>query len=145
PSCFERQAVLHPRRTALGSGAWQPTYEELNDTANRLARALLSHGGAPGDRVALLMKHDTPLIAAMLAVLKAGRIVVVLNATDPAARLAKVLNDAEPAIILADATHRGLALRIAGKRCGVLCFEDQLSGEPAPNPEVRTSPEDIAF
>lgn len=145
PSCFERQVVLHPHRTALGSGAWRPDYAQLNDAANRLAHALLAGGGSAGDRVALLMNHDTPLIAAMLAVLKAGRIVVVLNATDPAARLGKMLLDAGPSIILTDSTHRGLAVRIAGKGCSVVGVEDHLSGQPAPNPDIRISPDDIAF
>ena len=38
PSSFERSVARHRLRTALGSGAWQPSYEELNASANRLAR-----------------------------------------------------------------------------------------------------------
>jgi hypothetical protein len=44
------------------------------------------HRGRAGSD--LLLRHDTPLIAAVLAVWKAGRCVVVLNTTDPVTRLA---------------------------------------------------------
>ena len=76
-SMFEQQAILHSSRLALGSGDWQPSYAELNGAANYLARRLLAHGGAASERIALLMQHDSPLIAAVLSVLKSGRIVVV--------------------------------------------------------------------
>src|SRR5262249_40933152 len=102
PAHFARLAQAHNSRTALVSDAWHPTYRELNQTANRLAHTLLDRGGATGDRFAILMRHDTPLIAAMLAVLKAGRIVVILNPSDPTGRLMHVMRDAEPVSILAD-------------------------------------------
>jgi non-ribosomal peptide synthetase component F len=104
---FERAAELHHFRKALGSGAWQPTYRELNETADRLAQALLCRGGAPTDRVAVLMRQDGPLIAAILAVLKAPRIAVVLDSNDPAARLKQQMENAEPAVVLYQATHGG--------------------------------------
>jgi len=44
-----------------------------------MAHAILARGGSPGDRVAILMEHDAPAVAAVVAVMKAGRIVVVLN------------------------------------------------------------------
>src|SRR5437879_3848427 len=82
PARFARVAQAHGCRTALVSDVWQLSYRELNETANRWGLELLNRGGALGDRVAILMRHDAPLIAAMLCVLKVGRIVVVLNPTD---------------------------------------------------------------
>src|SRR5438105_7445134 len=79
-AAFEQAAAIHRDRTALGAGAWQPTYGALNASANRFAHALLRHG-ALQDRVAVLMQHDTPLIGAIVSVLKAGRIAVALNPT----------------------------------------------------------------
>src|SRR5262245_19328503 len=113
-ACFEQQAKLHASRTALGGGAWQPTYAELARPANGLAHRLLDHGGEQADRIAVLMRHDTPLVAAVLAVLKAGRVVVVLNPTDPPARLAQVLEDAQPRLILTDPAHRERAGQLVG-------------------------------
>jgi len=143
--CFERAAERHHFRKALGSGAWQPTYRELNETADRLAQALLCRGGAPTDRVAVLMQHDGPLIAAILAALKAHRVAVVLDSNDPAARLKQQIENAEPAVVLADRTTRELAIEIAGGAARVVCFEDQIRSEAIPDLAARASPDDVAF
>ena len=87
PACFSQVVAAHASRIALVSASWQPSYGELDATANRLAHGLLQHGGIAGDRVALLMRHDVFLFCAMLSVLKAGMTVVVLNPTDPPERL----------------------------------------------------------
>src|SRR5262249_53457728 len=124
PACFEQWASLHPGRTALAPGIWQPTYGALNAAANRLAHRVLSLGGAQGDRVALLVRHDTPLIAAALAVLKAGRTVVVLNPTDPPVRLGQVLEHADSGVIVTDVANRRLAAQVASGIRRVVCFEE---------------------
>src|SRR5262252_5018569 len=77
PAAFEQTLLLHHARPALG-GHWHPTYGELNATANRLAHAVLRRSCTSEDRIAILMQHDTPAIAAVLAVLKAGKIVAAL-------------------------------------------------------------------
>jgi len=64
---FERVAAAYRSRTALISDLWRPTYEELNFSANRLAHALLARKSAAEGRIAILMEHDAPLIAAILA------------------------------------------------------------------------------
>ncbi len=143
-ACFERKVMLHPQRQALGSGAWQPTYEELNNAANRIARCLLA-SGTPGDRVAVLMEHDSPLISAVIAVLKLGRMVVVLDQGEPPARLAQVLNDTGPTAIVTDAAHEGLSSQLAAGQFAVFCVDGCITGEPAPNPGIPVSPEAVAF
>src|SRR5262249_43338357 len=124
-ACFEQWAGLHPCRPALAPGAWQPTYGELNAAANRLAHRLLAQGGGPVDRGALLLRHDTPLIDAALAALKAGRAVVVLNPTDPPVRLGQVLEHADTEVIVTDGANRQLAAQLAtGTRRVICCEED---------------------
>src|SRR5688572_26209065 len=83
---FERVASTFALRIALGSEVWEPSYRELNETANRVAHRLIADGAAPGDRAAILMSHDAPMVAAVLGALKAGQIVVALNPQDPVAR-----------------------------------------------------------
>jgi len=145
PSRFERLAAVHSFRTAVGSGAWQPTYQELNATANRVAHALLQRGGAAGDRIAVLMRHDAPLIAAVIAVLKAARIVVVLNSIDPPDRLKQLVEDAEVGVILTDSENRKLAADIAGKTGRFVLFEDHVRAGLAHDPAIRIAPPDIAL
>jgi amino acid adenylation domain-containing protein len=144
PACFERIAGLHGARVAISSGAWEPVYSELNAAANVLARALVSRGGAPGDRVAILMRHDGPQIAAVLAALKAGRVVVVLNPTDPPARLKQVLDDAEPGFIVTDLSNRALAGEIAGANRVVVSFGENSSGADGDS-NFKIAPGDPAF
>lgn len=144
PARFAQVTAEHGARIALDAGAWRPSYDELNRRANRLAHALLARGGRPGDRVALLMRHDAPLVAGVLAVLKAGRTVVVLNPGDPPARLRQVLEDAEPALLVADAEHRAAAAECAPPACAVVGFDEPAVG-PEHDPEVSIAPDDVAF
>jgi amino acid adenylation domain-containing protein len=145
PGAFERATDMHRLHPAIGSGVWRPTYGELNETANRLAHALLRRGGAAGDRVAILMQHDAPMIAAVLGALKAGRTVVVLNPTDPGARLSELVHDAQTALIVSDGEHRRLATAISGEGCAVEPYESISTSGPACNPGIRVSPDDVAF
>ena len=121
---FERVATTHGHHTALVSSRWRPSYSELNATANGLARAITARGGGPGDRVAILMEHDAPAIAAIVAVLKASRIVVALNPTHPAARLRELIEDCDPCVVLSDAALRALAAEVAGPQRPILQFEE---------------------
>ena len=144
PARFARMAALHPSRAALGGASWQPTYAELDLAANRRAHALISRGGGVGDRVALLLRQDAPLIAAALAVLKAGRIVVVLNPADPPERLKQVLGDSEPGLLVTDWANQDLARQIAQEHPRMLCFEE-LNSESAHPPEIKIVPGSAAW
>lgn len=143
-TAFEEAARLFPANIAVGSATWEASYRDLNETANRLAHRLIALGGAVGDRVAILMEHDTPAIAANLAIVKAGRIVVVLYPGDPVERLRMLMADAEPAFLIADVENRRLADAIAGDDCTVLNFETSTVAGPTENPQCSTSPADVA-
>jgi amino acid adenylation domain-containing protein len=125
PARFRQRAEADPQRTAIVGSHWQPTYAELDALTNQLAHAVISSGGASGGRVALLTRHDAPLIAAALATLKAGRVVVVLNPADPAARLKQILDDAAPDCLLTDTANEELARQIAEKNQAIIRFGEQ--------------------
>jgi amino acid adenylation domain-containing protein len=131
-------------RTALCSETWRPTYRELDLASNRLANAFIARGGAPGDRIAILMPHDTPAIGALLATMKAGRIVVALNATDPPLRLRQLMADAEPTLIVADSQYRDLANEIATPGCAVVDFDEAYDFRSANDPSIAISPAQTA-
>jgi amino acid adenylation domain-containing protein len=124
-AAFDQAVLLHQARPALGASHWQPTYGELNAAANRLAHAILRRSGTSEGQVAILMQHDTPAIASVLAVLKAGKIAAALNPTHPPARLRQLMEDIEPALIITDIVHLDLASEIAGPACAVIRFEDE--------------------
>jgi amino acid adenylation domain-containing protein len=144
PSRFERVARLYPSRIALGSGTWQATYRELNAAANGLANTIVSAGLKRGERVAVLMRHDTPRIAAILAAVKAAGVVVVLNATDPPARLQSILDDAEPRLLVADEPNGMTAAELSLPFGRIIHFDKHLSNaEDGPN--VPIAADDIAL
>jgi mycobactin peptide synthetase MbtE len=101
-TAFERVAMTFPSRIALDSDAWQPTYRELNETANRLAHRLIACGVGLGDRAAILMSHDAPMVAAVCGTLKAGQIMVPLSPDDPVSRLRMLVEDTEPSAIVTE-------------------------------------------
>jgi len=68
-----------PERTALRWGNESWTYAQVEETASRLASALLLQGLQPTDRVALLLPNRPELVFAYLACFKAGFIAVPLN------------------------------------------------------------------
>lgn len=114
PDRFSHVARLHGPRPALRSfdAAYADqdlTYGQLSAGTASWSRAIAARGGAPGDRVAILMRHDIHQAAALLSVVEAGRIVVVLNPTDTAIRLRQILEDAAPALLIADAGNLSLA------------------------------------
>ena len=146
--CFELSAGEHADRTAIVSTAWQPTYRSLDEAANRVGHALLHDSDGIGDRVALVARHDAPLLAGVLGVLKAGRCAVIVNPADPLARLVQTVRHAEATRIVADAGHVPLARRVAAAAgCGpqIVCIDDHLEGQPTAAPGVAIDPVAMAF
>ena len=143
PSRFERQAERHPGRLAVKTSRCEFTYAMLNSFANQVAHGILSRRGEGEETVALLCNQDTPLIAAILGVLKAGRIYVPLNPEHPPARIAGILADSRAPLILADPENLRLASEIAGS--DVMCVEQAVQTFPAGIPALIQSPERPAY
>jgi acyl-CoA synthetase (AMP-forming)/AMP-acid ligase II len=90
------------------------------------------------------MGHGAPEIAAFLAVLKAGRIAVVLNPGDPPSRLVQLLQDSEAGSIVTDEDHLKLAGEVAGGTCDLMTFAAKDRAGFVDNPGIQISPDDIA-
>ena len=142
PACFERAAGLYPNRIAVHCRLGEITYADLNAAANRLAHRILESGGRVGDRVALLMPQDRRIFIAMLAALKAGRIVVVLNGQDPQARIAQLVDDADPALIMTIDSCLEQAMEFAGARLRVIDVDAPLGCGTAERPAIELDPDD---
>ncbi|MCK9898358.1 non-ribosomal peptide synthetase, partial [Frankia sp. AgB32] len=94
---FERQVRATPDAPALEFEGTTLTYAELNRRANRIARSLVSTGVGPEDRVALLLPRSVELVAAMLAVVKAGAAYLPVDPDYPPDRIDYIVRDAAPA------------------------------------------------
>nr|WP_264081229.1 non-ribosomal peptide synthetase [Streptomyces spectabilis] len=84
------------------------TYAQLNERANRLARALVGRGIGPDDTVAVALPRTPELVVALLAVVKAGAAYVPVDPSHPSARLTHVLDTAGPRLIVTDTVTAGV-------------------------------------
>ncbi|HWY61339.1 MAG TPA: amino acid adenylation domain-containing protein [Rhizomicrobium sp.] len=109
---YPKQAMLHelisaqarrtPNRVAAADESRQITYAELEELSNRLARRLLRAAPKPGARVAVAMSRSVDMLAALIAVWKAGHAYVPLDPNHPPVRLRQIVDDAEPQAFLCD-------------------------------------------
>jgi amino acid adenylation domain-containing protein len=105
---FQAQAARTPTAVAVVQGSRQWTYAQLNQWANAWAARLRQLGAAPDVPVGLCLERSPEMIAALLAILKAGSAYVPLDPQYPAPRLGFLAADAALPIIL---TQRRLRSR----------------------------------
>src|SRR4051812_36451846 len=79
PAMLRDTATRHPRAEALVTTSDRRTYAELVETVDAAARALLAHGIACGDRVAIWAPNSAEWVVAALAVTSAGGVLVPVN------------------------------------------------------------------
>ncbi|RMC30102.1 non-ribosomal peptide synthetase, partial [Paracoccus alkanivorans] len=72
----------------------------LHAQANRLAHELIARGIGPGDLVGVMIPRSARMVAAVMAVLKAGAAYLPLDPDYPAERLSFMIRDAAPALVL---------------------------------------------
>ncbi len=97
---FERRAALSPDLVAFKSRQQEISYAELNERANRLARALIERGIGKGKTVGVYMNKSADLVLAFVAILKTGAAYVPLDPGYPPARVAFMAGDAGVSLIL---------------------------------------------
>jgi amino acid adenylation domain-containing protein len=113
-SRFAEQVAQFPNRPAIWTEQYQWTYEELSARVDAMASALLDRLGDGEGRVALIFDHNAPMIAGMLAAMRAGKAYVPLDPGYPEQRLQMMLQDSSPEAILIEAKHRDLANGLCG-------------------------------
>ncbi len=90
-------------RVALIGNGRRRTYKELTDWSNKLANALVdNYGLKPGNRVLIRSGNNPALVAAWLAVTKAGGVVVNTMPMLRAGELTKIADKAEISLALCD-------------------------------------------
>ncbi len=145
PERFEERARRNPAKVAIAGTDWEPTYAELDAGADRLAGELLARGAERGERVALLMRHDAPLIMAQLAVLKTGACLIVLNPGDPPARLERLRAETTPSLLVADSESCASALGAGFAEEAILVTSAPSQAPSTPIRRARVAPDDLAL
>ena len=138
---IERVAASHPDARAVLVEDVTSSFQEVNQTANRLAHRLLSLGVRRGSRVGLILERSRTMPSAMLAVLKAGAAYVPVDPASPRERLLAAMTEAGVSVaivspsLMADWRSTSLAL---------VC-ETDCAGERVENPDVAVSVDDTAY
>jgi amino acid adenylation domain-containing protein len=91
---FAECAGARPDAAALSYGRQHLSYGELDAWSTRLASGLRALGVGDGDRVGVCLERSAALVAALLAVLKAGAVYVPMDPEYPDDRLAYTAEDA---------------------------------------------------
>ncbi|MER5931170.1 amino acid adenylation domain-containing protein [Streptomyces sp. NPDC002054] len=99
---FEAQAAAAPDAVAVVSGEQTLTYRELDERANRLARALAGRGVRQESVVGLALSRSADLVVAMLGILKSGAAYLPIDPRFPSGRLGLMLEQAAPELLLLD-------------------------------------------
>ncbi|MGW2834864.1 amino acid adenylation domain-containing protein [Streptomyces sp. NPDC001286] len=128
---FERQVLAHPEAPAVECGAVRLSYRELDERANRLARALVARGVTGESVVGLALPRSADLVVALLGIMKSGGAYLPIDPRYPSARLGLMLEHARPALLLTDTAT---APTLPGHDVPVLLLDDLdlEAGDPGP-------------
>jgi non-ribosomal peptide synthetase component F len=141
PGRFEQIVAKYPERIAVKGKTVTLTYDALNKLSNRMARAILNRCGQSAEPVALLFEKDAPVIAAVLGVLKAGKIYVPLDPSFPPFRIACMLEDSQAALVVTNDRRRALAETVAQNSHPLLNVDRLDSSLSEENLGIPLSPE----
>ena len=144
-SRFSDVAASRPDGVAVVDTAGSITFAELDALSSRWSAALLATGVGRGECVGVSFGRNRGMIAAQLAVLKAGAAFVPLDAAQPGVRLSSMADDADMRFVLAE-RDIAAALEAAIPSATVLVVED--IAEPASHDATRAagaSSDDLAY
>ena len=102
PELFTAQAARTPDAVAVESGGVSWSYAELDARSSRLARYLVGLGVGPERLVAVALPKSLEMLAAVLAVSKAGAAYLPIDPWYPADRIGFMLTDSGPGLLITD-------------------------------------------
>ena len=150
-----RGARRHATRTAVLVGDQALTFAEVDGTANRLARVLLSSGAGRGEAVAMLVDNSPSSVPLDFALLVSGLVRVPLNSRLSVPEHVSMLRETGARLLVHQAVHAATAASLAEQVEGLvlLPLEDdgserepllaRAAREPDTDPGVALSPDDV--
>ena len=125
---FESQVARTPDEPAVSFEGQQLSYRELNESANQLARYLISQNKVkPDARVGVLLERSFEMVVSILAILKSGAAYVPLDPDYPDDRLGSMCEDAGLNCLITVNSLQSTALTLnALSTCPVLTLDDSL-------------------
>jgi amino acid adenylation domain-containing protein len=104
-SLLSASAIARPDHVAIvDPSRGRVTYQDLLETAQRIARTLSSHGIVAGDRVGILAPKSALVVAAIFGTLDADAAYVPVDPTAPLARASYIFSDCSVSAVVVDRT-----------------------------------------
>ncbi|MEF2965236.1 amino acid adenylation domain-containing protein [Paenibacillus sp. M1] len=143
---LEYQARHRPQQLAISCPSGRLSYDELERSANRLARYLRRIGVKPGEFVGVSLERSPELIISAFAILKAGAVYVPIDPTYPEQRKSYMARHVKVSAMIADSAARGSF----GEGIPHVCLDEsaQAIGAERPDPvevEPLTDIGDLAY
>jgi amino acid adenylation domain-containing protein len=145
PEQIEEQSERTPNAVAVVFGPQKMTYAELNSRANQIAHSLRRKGIRQEHLVGIYMERSLEMVAALLAILKAGAAYVPLDPGYPGERLAFMLKDSGASLLLTQEHLMPVPLELD---CETLCLDadwNVTASEPANNPRNLIPEDSLAY
>jgi amino acid adenylation domain-containing protein len=139
PELFERQARRSPQALALVGDERDLSYDELDRLSNRIAQAILRCRGEGEEPVGLLFRQGPEAVAAILGVLKAGKIYVPLEPSQSASELRGIIAHCQPGLIITQDKTATSALELTSMAEHCLDYDGTVSEGPEEPPPLRLS------
>jgi surfactin family lipopeptide synthetase A len=139
----EEQVERTPDAVAVVFEHSSITYRGLNERANLLANELGKRGAGPDQLVGVCLERSVDMVAALLAITKAGAAYVPLDPSLPARRLAYMIDDSGMEILLTQRELRSSLSAFAGTIIEVDSGDWQSNSSE--NVIVKVTPEHLAY
>jgi len=145
PARFEEVAARYPDRPAVVARDGSLSFRELDHLANRVAWGLLARIGEGTAPVGLLIHQGAELVAAILGVLKAGKMYLPLDPSHPWPRSEAILEDAGVALVLTDQAGSAAAATFAATGRVVVTVDRLVAESPNGPPGLALSGDSPAY
>lgn len=146
PALLERQAALHPQRTAVTAGGVSLTFGQLNERANRIAHRLIEGGVVADVIVGIYLDRTVDVYAVRQGILKAGGAFLAAVPDYPDERIAYIFQNARaPFVITTRPLYEARRALLEGLDSRVLLLEDLYAGGSTDNPGVAIDPASLAY
>lgn len=146
PALLERQAALHPDKTAVTAGGVSLTFAQLNARANRIAHRLIDGGVGADVIVGLYLDRTVDVYAVRQGILKSGGAFLSTAPDYPDERIAYIFQNAKaPFVITTRALYESRRALFDSLDSRVLLLEDLYENGDDTNPGVTIDPASLAY
>ncbi|KAK8850994.1 Nonribosomal peptide synthase atnA [Apiospora arundinis] len=104
---FREASKQRPTAQALCTTEMEFTYAQVNDLSDRAAAFLQARGVVVGTIVPFFLEKSALAVVVMLAILKAGGVMLALDVKHPAERIAKILTETRAKLVITSPSLMG--------------------------------------